>query len=398
MRLHQMVAKDIVRRKKRVLYAMLGVVVGTMTVISILTVSLAGEAKIYAQLEEYGANLVVLPAISQFDLELGGLELGAVTVGENYIPEYKVSEVRQITDDMVNHALGIQDERNRYAAPVAPRLYASATVKGASVQVVGIDAVEERKIKTWWRVHEGKYIDESDEALAGAWVAELLGLSSGEVLDLNGVGITVVGILKETGSDDDYRMFVPLGTAQEAFGKEGMVSSVDVRALCTACPVEDIADEVNMMVSGVRAVAVKQIAMTEMTMMERVNRFMLALAGITLAVGLFGVVNTMMTSVHERIRDIGIMRAVGASRNQIVKAFIYEAIVVGVVGGILGYVVGTLLAFVIGPVIFEGISVTYVPQYLALSLVLAIVVAVVATLYPAFRATRVRVADSFRSL
>ncbi|MFU8796015.1 MAG: ABC transporter permease, partial [Dehalococcoidia bacterium] len=244
MRLHQIVAKDIVRRKRRVLYAVLGVVVGTMTVIGILTIALAGETKIYAQLEEYGANLVVLPAISQFDLELGGLGLGAVTVGENYIPEYKVSEVRQITDDMVNHALGIQDERNRYAAPVAPKLYANATVKGASVLVVGVDPVEERKIKTWWRVHEGEYIEQPDQALAGAWVAELLGLSTGEVFDLNGVGVTVAGILKETGSDDDYRIFVPLGTAQEAFGKEGMVSSVDVRALCAACPVEDIADEV----------------------------------------------------------------------------------------------------------------------------------------------------------
>lgn len=398
MRLHQIVAKDVVRRKRRVSYAVLGVVVGTMTVISILTVSLAGEAKIYAQLEEYGANMVVLPAISQFDLELGGLGLGAVTVGENYIPEYRVSEVRRITDDMINHALGIQDEGNRYAAPVAPKLYSNASVKGVSVLVVGIDPVEERKIKTWWRVHEGEYIEERDQALAGAWVAELLELSTGDVFDLNGVGVTVVGILRETGSDDDYRVFVPLGTAQEAFGKDGFVSAVDVRALCTACPVEDIADEVNMIIPGVRAVAVKQIAMTEMTMMERVSRFMLALAGITLAVGLFGVVNTMMTSVHERIRDIGIMRAVGASRNQIVKAFIYEAVFVGIVGGILGYAAGTLLAYFIGPMIFEGITVTYVPQYLALSLGLAMLVAVVATLYPAFRATRVRVADSFRSL
>jgi putative ABC transport system permease protein len=135
-----------------------------------------------------------------------------------------------------------------------------------------------------------------------------------------------------------------------------------------------------------------------MGMMEKMSKFMLTLAGITLAVGLFGVVNTMMTSVNERIKDIGIMRAVGASRSQIVKAFIYEAIIIGIIGGVLGYLVGTLLAYIAGPLVFEGTTIALVPQYFALALVLAIAVAVVATIYPAIRATQIKVADSFRSL
>jgi putative ABC transport system permease protein len=143
---------------------------------------------------------------------------------------------------------------------------------------------------------------------------------------------------------------------------------------------------------------VKQIAETEMGMMERVSRFLLALAGITLAVGCFGVVNTMLTSVHERIKDIGIMRAVGASRSQIIKIFLYEAIIVGIAGGFLGYVVGTVLAYIIGPLIFGGVSVTYVPQYFLPALALATVIAVIATVYPAFRASRIKIAESFRSL
>ncbi len=398
MKLHQIVAKDVLRRKRRVLYAVVGVVIGTMTVISILTIAVAGEAKIYEQLEDYGSNLVVIPAVSQLDLELGGLGLGALTVGQNYISEDKVSRVGEITDDMINHALGIQDEHDRYAAPVSPKLYVSSEVRGVSVMIVGIDPEQERSIKTWWRIREGEYLHGPNQALAGAMAAELLDLNAGDSIVLNGFDINIAGILRETGSNDDYQVFVPIRTAQEAFDREGMVSSVDVRALCIACPVEDIADEINMMVPGVRAVAVKQIAMTEMGMMDRINRFMLALAGITLAVGLFGVVNTMTTSVHERKRDIGIMRAVGASRGQIAKTFLYEAVIVGILGGLFGYLAGTLLAYAIGPLIFQGVDVTYVPQYLPLSLLLAITVAVVATLYPAFRATRIRVADSFRSL
>jgi len=106
----------------------------------------------------------------------------------------------------------------------------------------------------------------------------------------------------------------------------------------------------------------------------------------------------MMTSVNERIKDIGIMRAVGASRSQIVKAFIYEAVIIGIIGGILGYILGTLLAYIAGPLVFEGTTVAYVPLYFVLALVLAIAVAVVATVYPAYRATQIKVADSFRSL
>ncbi len=135
-----------------------------------------------------------------------------------------------------------------------------------------------------------------------------------------------------------------------------------------------------------------------MGMMEKVNRFLLALAGITLAVGCFGVVNTMLSSVHERIKDIGIMRAVGASRNQVIKIFLYEAIIIGVAGGLLGYVVGTLLAYVVGPLILDGVAVSYVPEYFFPALALATVIAVIATVYPAFRASRIKVADSFRSL
>ncbi|MBA7534313.1 Macrolide export ATP-binding/permease protein MacB [subsurface metagenome] len=135
-----------------------------------------------------------------------------------------------------------------------------------------------------------------------------------------------------------------------------------------------------------------------MGMMDKMNKFMLALAGITLIIGAFGVINTMMTSVHERIKDIGIMRAVGASRGQIIKAFIYEAIVIGTIGGIFGYVVGTLVAYGVGPLVFEGADISYIPEYLPLSLLLSIFIAVISTAYPAFRATTIKVSDSFRSL
>jgi putative ABC transport system permease protein len=395
MRLYQIVAKDVMRRKKRVLYAALGVVIGTMTVVGILTIAFAGQAKIYRQLEQYGPNLTVIPAINNLDMKLGNLSMGTLTVGENYISADQLPKIRQIADSKIREALKITDEGD--IATIAPKLYENTKVNDISLVVVGIEPQEELKVKTWWEIGKGEYLSSNDQAMVGAIAADLLKLNVGDAVTLNETKVSVAGILKETGASDDYQIFVPLATVQKAFNKEGQLSSMDIRALCNACPVEMIAESINSSIPGVRAIAVKQIAQSELGLVQKMNGLMFALAGITLVVGLFGVVNTMMSSVHERIKDIGIMRAVGASRKQIVRIFIYEAVLVGIIGGIAGYLLGTALAYIVGPLVFEGTAITFVPQYFPVALGVSILVAVAAAVYPAIKASEIRVADSFRS-
>ena len=321
MKLYQVVLKDILRRKRRVLYAILGVVIGTMTVTAILTVSAAGQARIISQLEKYGANLNVMPAVKTIDNGLGDLSLGTMNLGENYISEDKVPIMRQITDAKIREYLkdlpGTGD-----IATVAPKLFVTAEIKGAQVVAVGIDPEEQFRVNTWWQVSRGEYLASADQALLGSIAAASLQLNVGDTVQLKGRTLTVAGILDDTGAGDDYQVFVPLPTLQAAFDKQGLVSSVDVRALCNGCPVEIIAEAINQNISGVRAVAIKQIANSEMGMLEKINKFMLALAGVSLVVGGFGVFNTLLTSINERLKDIGIMRAVGASRSQIIKALL----------------------------------------------------------------------------
>jgi putative ABC transport system permease protein len=396
MKLYQVVLKDVMRRKKRMSYAALGVVIGTMTFVAVLTIALAAQDRINDQLEKYGANLTVLPAISSIDMTLGDLSLGTVTVGENYIDQDKLPQIRQIADGKIREALNIQAEGD--IATIAPKLYLTADIKGTSVMLVGIEPEEEQKIKPWWQVQLGEYLDSPMEAVVGATAADLLKFKVGDTITVNGSDLVVTGILGETGSNEDYQVFLPLETLQQLFNKEGVISSIDIRALCNACPVEVIADSINQNITGVRAVAVRQIAHTEMGMLERINRFMYALAGITLIIGAFAVFNTMMASVNERTKDIGIMRAVGASRSQILRIFIYESLITGMVGGILGYGVGTLLAYVIGPLVFENTSISFAPIFIPVSLAVATLIAVAATIYPALRATKVKVADSLRAL
>lgn len=396
MKLFNVTIKDILNRKKRVLYAATGVVVGTMTVIGILTVADAGQARIYDQLDKYGPNIMVTPAITSLDMSFGDLSLGMVAVGDNYIEESKLAEMKNIGNKILGDHLRIRTTSDLVA--LAPKLYINEQVAGTTVLLVGIDPRNETQVKTWWNVNRGRYFENPDDAVVGYMVANLLKVSPGDVINLNGTPVTISGVLDATGSNDDYRVFVPIGTLQQAYDKEGLVSSVDIRGCCTTCPIEKIADGINAAVTGVRAVAVKQVAAAEMDMMDRVGNTMLSLSAITLVVGMFGVVNTMMASVNERLKDIGIMRAVGASRRQILGIFTYEALIIGILGGVLGYLAGTALAYFIGPLIFEGISISWIPRYLPVSVGLATLIAVIATSYPALRATKFKVSDSFRSL
>jgi putative ABC transport system permease protein len=396
LKLYHVTAKDTLRRRRRALYTALGVAVGVAAVIAVLTIARAGEEKIYGEMEKYGPNLMIMPAINDMELQLGDLRLGSLAVGDNYISEDRLPEIREIADGAIRSALGLDGDED--IATIAPKLYMNAVIQGTSVMVVGFNPEQEMLIKSWWRMSQGDYPETEYEAILGARASAVLKVQLGDSIMIEGQEVQVVGVLEETGSNDDYQIFIPLETAQRAFDKQGLISSADIRALCSACPVTDIADLVNNSIPGVRAIAVKQIAETEMNLMGKVNSFMLALAGITLVVGSFGVVNTMMSSVYERIKDIGIMKAVGASRGQIIKMFLYESAVVGLVGGIFGYVVGTLLSYVIGPLIFEDLAVSYVLQYLPAALGLAILVAAIASVYPAYRASKISVADSLRSL
>ncbi len=200
MKLLHVVLRDAAARKKRILFAALGVMIGTMTVIAILTVSLAGKDRIYGQLEKYGPNLTIVPAINTLDMKLGSVNLGQLSVGENYISQERLPEIRKIADSEIKKALDIQNEGD--IASIAPQLYVQSQVKSTAVTVVGIQPYDEMAIKTWWVVKQGEYMDKTrtDEALVGSVAAELLKINVGDQIDLNGQTVTVSGILGETGS------------------------------------------------------------------------------------------------------------------------------------------------------------------------------------------------------
>ena len=149
MKLSTVVTRDMLRRKRRVLHAAIGVAVGIMTVVTMLTVIHADEQHLTMELERYGPNLSVVPATGRLDLELGGLSVGSVTVGDNYIDEAVLPQIQNISDTAIREKMGISEPGP--IAIVAPRLYVPAIVGERNVTVAGIHPTEERAIRSWWR-------------------------------------------------------------------------------------------------------------------------------------------------------------------------------------------------------------------------------------------------------
>ena len=394
MRLTTIVFKDMARRKRRVVHSVFGVSIGIMTVIAMLTVGNSGEQLLRMELERYGPNLTVVPATARLDVELGGLTMGSVTVGETMLDAAVLPLIQYVADDAIRTDKGISDSGP--LAIVAPRLYLPATVGDRNVTVVGVSPKEEQAIRVWWDFSEGGHLTTSDDLVAGAMAAKALGLTTGQTLTLSNHEYTVAGVLGESGSNDDFLLFVPLTTLQQSSGKGAVVSTVDVRAHCTGCPVEEIAHALTAFIPGIHAVAVRQVAEAELGLWHNIRAVVLMLASVTLLVGLFGVMNSMSAMVADRRRDIGIMRAVGASRRQILTMFLQEAMALGVLGGLGGYVAGLLLAMAVGPLILDGAVVTPVFGYLPLAIGMAAAISLVAALHPALGAARMRVAEAVR--
>ncbi|MBM3565951.1 MAG: FtsX-like permease family protein, partial [Alphaproteobacteria bacterium] len=108
--------------------------------------------------------------------------------------------------------------------------------------------------------------------------------------------------------------------------------------------------------------------------------------------------NMMMGTIHGRIREIGLLKVLGASPGQLMRLFIYEAAIVGLLGGLIGFGAGFALARWIAPMLMPGTAVEFIWWHIPVAMGVAAVCSVLATLYPAFFASRVRAAEAFRAL
>ena len=373
------------RRKGRFGFVLAALALGVGTIVALVALTRAMQAEVSDELDRFGANIIITPRSSAVDLGYGGLAVGGVTVDAKALRLEDLPKIRTIPN-----------RRNINA--VAPKLIGTTDTEGARVLLIGVDHKQEARVKSWWHV-DGRLARTDDELLLGAEAARALKRRAGDRITLAGRPRTVAGVVAATGSIDDQAVFASYPIAEQALGRPGAVSLIEVSALCRGCPIEDIVSQIAAVLPHARVAPIRQaVAARERTMLQ-FTRFGYAVAVLVLLVGVLVVMSTMMSSVTERTCEIGILRAVGYRRVQVARVILLEALVINVVGGVVGWALGSLAARLAGPAIAQLANPVAVPWELApLAVVLAAVIGTAGGAYPALRAAQMDPAHALRHL
>ncbi len=385
MRLTDVTLRNLRRRKGRKVLLMVGLSIGVATVIALVAITATMQADIATKLDEYGANILIVPKANDLSLSYGGVTVASAAYD---VGELTVSDLDRIE--------AIKNARN--IRVVAPKLLGAVPIAGKTVLVAGVRFEDELWLKQWWDL-EGKEPATPDEAIVGLRLARELKLRSGDEVQINGHTFRVAGILAENGSQDDDIFFIDLATAQQVMDKPNSVSLVEVAALCTDCPVEDMVEQIAGVLPQARVTALRQAVTLRMETVGQLSRFALAVSLVVVVIGTMMVLTTMLGAVAERRQEIGLFRALGFRQQHIMRIILGEAALVSLVGGVLGWLLGMGAAVVLAPRLANVMVPVIWDPWLALGAIGgAVVVGLLASLYPAANAARLDATTALRSL
>ncbi len=421
--------QGVTANKPRSALTTLGILIGVAAVIILVAVGTGSSRSVQEQISSLGSNTLTVQASSTASGGRGGPGGGFVFGGRGGLPGASTSgsDVSQNATKTRTPEVSLADARaiaTSKEAPdvlgVAPVVNASsvtATYQGASHSVGTTTGttptyllIDNSSVQYGATFTDADYTEHRRVVLVGRTVAEdLVGTDVeslvGRTIQLNGIEFTVDGILTAKGStgpqDQDDRVIAPLTAVQDTLSGYGALSSVSVKATSADAvtlaesEVESILDTRHNVTSTDRDYSVSSASsiLSAATSSNRTFTVLLgAVAAISLLVGGIGVMNIMLVTVTERTREIGIKKALGAGRGDIVGQFLAEAVLLSVFGGLVGVVVGLVGSrFTI-----VGVQPAVAPYSVFLAFGFAILIGLFFGLYPANRAASLRPIDALR--
>lgn len=385
MRLHNISLNNLKRRKIKVLFVFLGLTTAVATVVLLNSIIIATQAAIDRQADEYGANILIVPKSDTLTLSYGGITVP----GTSY-------DVQELSDQDVDKIRTIKNSDN--ISIVAPKVIGDVSINDTKVLLVGVNFTEELRLKKWWQVN-GRTPDKTEEVLLGSEAASRLKLKIGDHFDINGKPFNVTGILNETGGSEDSIVLIDLESAQTVLDKPDKISLIEVAALCSTCPIEEIDRQLSDKLPQAKVSTLKQAVQSKIESLARFEIFSLTISLIVGFIGALIVFITMMASVNERVREIGIFRALGFRQSHVARIILLEGLIISVLGGLAGFSIGIVGAWLIAP------SVTDIPisfqmdfRLFALAIGISVVIGLLASLYPAIRASRLDPSQALRTI
>ena len=386
MRLKDISINNLRRRKAKVLFLILGLTIGMTTVVTLISITRKMNEDISNKLDEFGANILVIPRSDDLSLSYGGLNIGGVSVDAQTLKDSDIPKIRQI-------------EVKENISTVSPKLIGVVEIEGKKILLTGVVFQEETRLKKWWKVH-GAVPKSRNEVLLGNEIAVRLFKSAGDPLTIIGKTVRISGVLDETGSQDDFLIFGDLAFVQEVLKKPGALSLIEVSAFCISCPIEEIVSQISKALPHAKVTAIKQTLQTKMEALDHFKKFSLGISVIVLLIGGLIVFTNMMASVNERKREIGVFRAIGFRKSHIIRIIFLEAFVVGLIGGVAGYLLGLGSSYMLGPVItgIKGGRIVIDPVLAVGVVFLSVAMGILSSIYPAIHASKMDPTTALRAL
>ena len=394
--------------KLRSILTMLGILIGVAAVISVLSLGRAQSARIEEAFASLGSNLIyVIPGAPSAG-GMGGTVGSAATL--------TLKDAEAILRDAPSVA-AVSPVAQTTAQIVAGRENVASLIAGVTP---GAELVNNHVMAQGSFINEYDYKSKSRVAVLGGEIAEsLFGQMdpTGQTLRIDGRKFEVIGVLLSKGSGfgtEDLMVYMPLSTFFATMGAQAGSQGNSLQALGVQARSKDEVESAEQEVTAIlrdrhhiregeeedfRLISMESMAAQVGQVLRVLQLVLAAIAAISLLVGSIGIMNIMLVSVTERIREIGLRKALGAKRRDILTQFLTEAAVLGLCGGAMGVALGWIIISITSIILKNaGIPIggTLSSDIVALAVLVAFIVGVISGLYPAIRAARLDPIESLR--
>jgi putative ABC transport system permease protein len=391
--------RNIRQQRKRSWLTILGTLVGILAIVALLSIGQGLENSVEQEFQE-----------------LGGDKVFVTPGGESLSSSFTSSTAELTTDDLetVRNTRGVEEA----TGIVTSSRRVNYGDESEFVTLLGIptedDSIRLIKETQNFEVVSGRFLRSTDQynVLVSRSLAE--DSFSREVvirskLDINGTDYRTVGIVDATGGQASGMVLMEIDRARGLTGKQDQFDRMAARVAPGYEP-EEVEENIRESLRNARNVqegeedfstnTAADIIDSFQSQLSLIRGFLVGLGAISLLVGGVGIMNTMYTSVTERTREIGVMKAVGASNWQILKVFLFESGIIGLVGGILGVISGLAISFAASGIISRQVGLQVQPGaspgLILGSIAFAFLVGVISGFFPARKAARMNPVDALR--
>jgi len=377
--------KNLQRRKLRTSLSMAGVAIATAALFSLLSFNTGFDRALKEEMANSGIHMLV-------STEGCPMEAASLALHGGEIPKFldarRLPEIRDVPG--IRTASGML-------------IFSLIEDEGKALYFYGVED-NYRELKPHWKIR-GEWFTGPDTIILGTEAARVEKREVGDKVYFPGIDaeFTVSGILERTGSEDDGFFFLPLATAQKVFKKQGKLTGVGV-SLANVEEFEQVKGKIETL-PDVYVVSKDQIMQQIMSITGSSKTLMAAVLIVALVVSFLGVINTVLMSVFEMLREFGYMRCIGASPGHIFRIVLFETLLLCLGGGVIGVVFGMSFATVTDQWLHEllpyapaGRFILFDPVVIAASILFATLAGVLAGIIPGLKAAHASPMEAVRNV